>query len=122
MKSTGVDTKGYSQIIDYLYELMQSNPNMARKAIANISILPHKFYAKQDIKLINYKAFKLYELKVQSNSNICRFFFVLERPNIIVLYGFTKKTQKTDKKDLKAGVNALKEYIENKNTIPFNLL
>jgi phage-related protein len=111
-----------SQVIDYIYDLIQSNPVMANKAILNIKNLPFKIYSNQDVKPIIHPKAKLFELKVQSKSSICRFFFVVERPNVIILYGFTKKTQKTDKKDINAGVNAFEEYKNNKKSIPFDIL
>jgi phage-related protein len=111
-----------SQIVDYIVELIDTNPLMANKAILNLTQLPFKIYTKQDVKpIVNNKA-KLFELKVQSKNNICRFFFVIERPNVIVLYGFTKKTQKTDKKDLNAGIKAYEDYQDYKKTISFDLL
>lgn len=109
-----------SEIVDYLEHLITTNPAMARKAIVNLAKLPLKIYANQDIKPIKDAKVKLFELRVESKNDICRFFFVLERPNVIVLYGFTKKTQKTDKKDLNIGFTAFEEYQENKQSIPFN--
>jgi phage-related protein len=111
-----------SQIVDYLVELIDTNPIMANKAITNITQLPYKIYSNQDIKHIITSKVKLYELRVQSKSNICRFFFVIERPNVIVLYGFTKKSQKTDKKDINSGITAYEEYESNKKTISFDLI
>lgn len=109
-----------SDIQGYIDELITKNPNMAVKAITGIADLPNRIYLNKDIKPIKtYKA-KLFELRIQSKNDICRFFFVVERPSVIVLYGFTKKTQRTDKKDLNAGIKAYEEYQETKLTIPFD--
>lgn len=108
-----------SDIKDYLIQLIDTNPALGRKAISNLQYLSKKIEGNQDIKPMKNLGVKFFELKVQSKSNICRFFFVIEEPNVIVLYGFTKKTQKTDKKDLNAGIRAYENYKETKLTIPF---
>ena len=110
----------HSEVLAYIDELTTKNPNMALKAVTCLSDLPSRVYLNRDIKAIKTEKAKLFELRVQSKSDICRFFFVVERPNLIVLYGFTKKTQKTDKKDLNAGIRAFDEYQINKKTIPFD--
>ena len=111
-----------SNVRDYLLKLTETNPMMAVKALTNLTNLPLKIYSNQDIKPIITNQAKLFEIKIQSKSDICRFFFVIERPNVIVLYGFTKKTQKTDKKDINAGIVAFEEYQRTKLTIPFDIL
>ena len=127
-----LDTKDYqvllfskngttSPIIDYLSKLQVSNPRMTSKAISSLKILPLKLQANHDIKVIQNTSVKLFELRVQSGNDICRFFFVIENPDIIVLYGFTKKTQKTQLKDINQGIKAYHEYIENKNFIIFDI-
>lgn len=109
-----------SEVLAYIDELLIKNPNMAVKAITCLSDLPNRIYLNKDIKPIKSEKAKLFELRVQSKSDICRFFFVIERPNVIVLYGFTKKSQKTDKRDLNYGIIAYEEYQINKKTIPFD--
>ena len=111
-----------SQITDYLDELILENPNMAKKAIYSLSNLPMKIYVNSDIKSIKTNLGKLFELRIQSKSDICRFFFVIENPNVIVLYGFTKKTQKTDTKDINSGVQAYQEYQTSKKSIAFDII
>jgi phage-related protein len=47
----------------------------------------------------------------------------MEKPKIITVYGFTKKTQKTEKRDISQGINFLEMYLSDKNTInPFDNL
>ncbi len=110
-----------SSVIEFINELIDKNPVMARKAISAISNLPYKIYTNTDIKSMKLEDAKFSELRVQSGSNICRFFFAIEKPNVIVLYGFTKKTQKTDKKDLNAGIKAYNGYLKNRQSIKFDM-
>jgi phage-related protein len=111
-----------SEVLSYIDELIIKNPSMARKAISSLMNLPTKIYLNIDIKPIKTEKTKLYELRVQSKSDICRFFFVIEKPNIIVLYGFTKKTQKTETKDINSGIREYENYKLNKKSIPFDYL
>ena len=41
----------------------------------------------------------------------------MEKPNVIVVYGFTKKTQKTEQRDVKNGVENLKNYLQKPKSI-----
>ena len=111
-----------SDVIEFLNELIDENSVIAKKAISAISNLPYKIYTNTDIKPMKVENAKFSELRVQSGSNICRFFFSIERPNVIVLYGFTKKTQKTDRKDINNGIKAYKNYLLNKQIIKFDIL
>lgn len=43
----------------------------------------------------------------------------MEKPNVIVVYGFTKKTQKTEQKDIKKGLQQLNEYKNTKSSVAF---
>jgi phage-related protein len=115
-----VDEKGKSKVLEYIDELYLKNPKLAFKSVTNIINLPYKILSKSDIKVIKTPAINLFELRIQSGSDICRFFFVIENPNIIVLYGFTKKTQNTDSKDINQGVTQYQEYLSNKLIIDFD--
>lgn len=110
-----------SDILDYLVELLEDNEILARKSITSLKNLPEKIYTNKDVKPIKTTKYSLKELRVQSGTNICRFFFVIENPNVIVVYGFTKKTQKTDKKDINSGIDKLEDYLENKLTINLDI-
>ncbi len=60
----------------------------------------------------------LYELRIASNGNIYRLFFIFDNGNIVVLFnGFQKKTQKTPKKEIDKALNLKKEYYETKRNI-----
>ena len=106
-----------SPVLDYLQELVSKNPELAAKAIQSIIDLGQKFYSFDDIKIIKTGKINFYELRVKSGSDICRFFFLVEKPNYIVFYGFTKKTQKTDSKDLKQGQKYLLDFLESKTAV-----
>ncbi|MCC8067754.1 MAG: type II toxin-antitoxin system RelE/ParE family toxin [Clostridiales bacterium] len=57
----------------------------------------------------------LFELKIEYESNIYRFFFIFDKGNIVVLFnGFTKKTQKTPPREIEKALRIMKEYYESK--------
>ncbi len=111
----------YSPIEIYLAKLVKNNPIIAQKVINSIKHLPDKIFFNIDIKTIKYKNIKFQELKIKSSSNICRLFFTIEKPNIIVIHGFTKKSQKIDKRDLNQGFKNYQDYCINKRCIDFYL-
>lgn len=107
-----------SPVEEYLNELMTSNLEMAIKATSALISLPTKIVLGDDIKpMKNNGKTAFWELRVQSGSNICRFFYVLDRPNVIVFFGFTKQTQKTDKKDIEQGLRNLESYRDYQNSV-----
>ena len=109
-----------SPILDYLQELISKKPDLGAKAVQSIIDLGQKFYSFDDIKIIKTGKVNFYELRVKSGTDICRFFFLVERPNYVIFYGFTKKTQKTDNKDLKQGQKNLIDFLESKKVITIN--
>lgn len=111
-----------SPVEDYLADLLDSNKEFGLEAMAEIGKLPEIVYLGSTNKIKPFKQgdFKCLELRVKYRNNICRFFFVIEDPNYIVLYGFTKKTNKTDKKDISKGENNLQDYLKTKNSIIFD--
>jgi len=106
-----------SPVLDYLFELNNKNQDLAKQAIKDLFALPEHFYLFTNIKHFKHGSKKFYELRVRHKNSICRFFFVAENPNLIVVYGFTKKTQKTEEKDIKKGINSLKQYQNSQNSI-----
>jgi phage-related protein len=53
----------------------------------------------------------LYEIRVESGSNIFRIFAFFDSGNLVVLgNGFQKKTQKTPKQEIKKGLKIKEEY------------
>lgn len=57
----------------------------------------------------------LYELRIESNSNLYRVFFIFDDGQIVVLFnGFQKKTQKTPANEIKKALKIKEEYYGNK--------
>jgi phage-related protein len=110
-----------SPVLDYITSLLKSNREMSKKAIQSLKRLPLKIYDGQDIKPFASGKHKFWELRVRGGSNICRFFYIVQNPNVIVLFGFTKKTQKTDTKDIKNGIKCLEDFLEKGLTIKVEL-
>jgi phage-related protein len=110
-----------SPVLDYIEELVSQNPKFAAKAILSLRKLPYKIFTNEDTKPFKFSNKKLWELRVNHGTNICRFFYIIERPNIIVVYGFTKKTQKTAKKDFIQAFLLLEEYLQTKKVKNFEL-
>lgn len=111
-----------SPVEDYIADLLDSNKEFGLDVIAEIGKLPEIMYLGSTKKLKYFKQgdFKCLELRILHKSNLSRLFFVIEEPNFIVLYGFTKKTNKTDKKDIVRGESNLRDYQKNKYSILFD--
>ena len=103
-----------SIVLDYLLELIKTNPDLARKSINSLSNLHKKYYEFTDIKTLKIYGKNFYELRVKSGNNVCRFSFVIQEPNFIILLGFTKKTQKTELKHLDQTYQNYLDYNQNK--------
>lgn len=57
----------------------------------------------------------LYEIRVQSGSDIFRIFCFFDKNNLVVIgHGFQKKTEKTPHKELDRALRIKKEYYEEK--------
>jgi phage-related protein len=58
----------------------------------------------------------LYEARIQLGSNIWRVFCFFDKGKLVVLLnGFTKKTQKTPTNEIAKAVGLMKEYYSQKN-------
>jgi phage-related protein len=58
----------------------------------------------------------LYEARIQLGSDIWRVFCFFDRGKlVIVLNGFTKKTQKTPKNEIKKALHLMQKYYDTKN-------
>ena len=57
----------------------------------------------------------LFEIRVEVSSNIYRIFSFFDKGNLVVIAnGFTKKTQKTPKEEIKRALRIKKEYFDEK--------
>jgi phage-related protein len=111
-----------SPVVDFLDELSEVSEDLHIKCVDNILNLPEMIFIKhKNIKSFKIKKYTLFELKIRYKNDAFRFFFIMEKPDIIVLYGFTKKTQKTEKKDIKNGVKNLKDYLKNQKSVSFEV-
>jgi len=54
---------------------------------------------------------KLWELRILGSDNIRIFYIAVTDHQFLLLHGFIKKTQKTDKKELKVALSRLNEFI-----------
>jgi phage-related protein len=112
-----------SPILEYLFELSKKNKEAYFKCLDELLGLPLSIVNNdKSIKPFKGQKVKFSELKVKQKNNEFRFFFAIEKPNVIVIYGFTKKTQKTEKNDIKNGVNNFEDYQINHLTIPFDIM
>ena len=58
----------------------------------------------------------LYEARIQLSSNIWRVFCFFDKGKLVVLLnGFTKKTQKTPTNEIAKALSLMKEYYQQKN-------
>ena len=58
----------------------------------------------------------LFEARIKLGSNIWRVFCFFDKGKLVILLnGFTKKTQKTPQKEIDKAVRLMKEYYEEKN-------
>lgn len=63
----------------------------------------------------------LYEIRIQSGTNIFRIFCFFDNNNIVVVgHGFQKKTQKTPLKEIERALQTKIEYFEEKNLTSLN--
>jgi phage-related protein len=107
-----------SPVIEYLIKIYQKDSVAFKKCTSEITDLPKLIFARhKGIKPFKIKDESFFELKVRYKNNAFRFFFTMEEPDVIVVYGFSKKTQKTEKKDIKKGLQYLKNYKETQSSI-----
>jgi len=60
----------------------------------------------------------LYEIRVQSGSDIFRIFCFFDKNNLVIIeQGFQKKTQKTPPKEIERALRIKKEYYEEKQKL-----
>jgi len=83
--------------------------------------LPQNLYLYRNIKTIKIENYKLYELRIRDKNNISRIIFIADKPNLVILHAFTKKTQKTEKKDLDKAIENLKYYQNHKKVVGYKV-
>lgn len=110
-----------SPVLDFLQELSEKNLQNAMDCIIDLQNLPTLNYSGSNVKTIRVGKVNCRYLRVKSASNIFRFYYCIKQPNIIVLYGFMKKSQKIDKRDMSKAEKNLQDFLNNNRTIPFDL-
>ncbi len=106
-----------SPVFEYLLALLASNLSLGKKALSMLKDLNNLVYLNHHIEYFRHGKFRCYELRVRHKNDICRFFFIAEEPHFIVFHGFTKKTEKTEERDIAQGIKNLQSYLYSKNAI-----
>jgi len=57
----------------------------------------------------------VWELRVRTNNNIYRYFFIIDKSTAVILHGFQKKSQKTPNKEINFFKKRLGEHNEKKH-------
>lgn len=98
----------------YFYNFLESIPQKEQNVLkAKIAMIEDS--KEIPTKLIKYLENGLWEIKVRFNKNSLRIFFIFDGDKVIILFnGFSKKSQKTPKKELKKAFKLKEEYENNK--------
>ena len=82
--------------IHYVFDLLCTKERVSKKFVAHI----------RD---------GIYEIRIESDGNIYRIFFIFDNDKIVVLFnGFQKKTQKTPENEIQKAIKIRNEYYEYK--------
>ncbi len=108
----------FSPVGEYLVSLAEIDKKAFYVCVSDIIDLPKLIFLRhKHIKFFKTAKHSFFELKSRYKNNEFRFFFILEKPSIIVIYGFTKKSQKTEKIDIKNAIGELGNYLKRKTSI-----
>lgn len=100
---------------DYFMKFYSSLNDSARSKIDYVLLLIKKV-SKVPVKFLKHvEGTKgLYEIRVEYQSNIFRIFCCFDKGNLVILFnGFTKKSNKTPKKEIDLAISLMKEYFKN---------
>ncbi len=115
-----------------VYCVMDFEVNLTEQAITFITSLPIKMQAKiqRTIELLEEFGYSLpephskklkdadniYELRIKLGSDICRlFYFHWQNGIYIIISGYIKKSQKTDKREIEKAITIMKSFKEQNN-------
>lgn len=97
--------------------ILSTEPKMQAKIYREINLLEEfgkELHFPHTRKIEGEKYEKLWELRVKQSSNIFRiFYFIYIQDTAVLLHAFTKKSNKTPKKELEIATERMKEYLEN---------
>lgn len=100
----------YLEFFETLTPEVRKKFNWTLQLISTVDRVPVKYFKH----LTNSSG--IYEVRVESSSNIYRVFCFFDKGNLIVLTnGFQKKTQKTPKIELELAEKLKKQYFDEKN-------
>ncbi|GAA5035361.1 hypothetical protein GCM10011506_27940 [Marivirga lumbricoides] len=99
---------------DYFWEFYNNQSKSVKTKIdyvlhivMTVEIIPQKFF--------KHIEDGIYEIRIKSGSDIYRLFsFFDEGKLVILLHGFTKKSQKLPRKEIVRAIRLRREYYENK--------
>lgn len=98
---------GTSPVLEYVNSLDSKLKSKTIRAIDYLEIYGNKISPPYSKKLVD----GIYELRVKFSSDIVRIIYFFYKDRIIVLTnGFTKKSQKTPKKEIELALKRKKEY------------
>lgn len=101
----------FNEFFDKLPEKVKGKIDEVLYMIMVLERIPGKFFSH----MTSYDG--LYEIRVESNSNIYRIFCCFDEGNLIVLFnGFQKKSQKTPQKEIDKALKIKDEYFEEKRS------
>ena len=84
--------------IEYVFKIIRSVKNVPKKFLEHITGTDG-----------------LFEIRIESESNIFRIFCCFDKGNLVVLFnGFQKKTQKTPRKEINLALKLKEEYFNSK--------
>lgn len=93
-----VQNERVQEKIEYVFKIIRSVQNVPKKFLEHITGTDG-----------------LYEIRIESESNIYRVFCCFDRGNLVVLFnGFQKKTQKTPRKEINLALKLKEEYFNSK--------
>lgn len=108
----------YSPVVEYLISLVEIDKKAFYVCVSDIIDLPKLVFLRhKHIKFFKTAKHSFFELKSRHKNNEFRFFFILEKSSIIIIYGFTKKSQKTEKIHIKNAIDELENYLKRKTSI-----
>ena len=102
-----LDDENLKVPITYIFSILAENNSdlFNLDLIEKIDIVPRKFFKKLEA------TDDIWEVRIQHGNNIFRLFGFFDGNNLVVLnHAFTKKTQKTPKKEIKVAEQRKKDY------------
>ena len=105
------------QYKNYFEEFLLAQPKKVQDKIFKVIEIIETYQHVPKTYLAPMKTHKgLFEARIKLGSNIWRDFCFFDKGKLVILLnGFTKKTQKTPKKEIDKAVRLMKEYYEEKN-------